>query len=192
MSLFRPELKFRLRYESRSTARFRRLAGLIVLAAALPVLASCSSGGFRPLHGPTASGENLSEILTHVKIATIPGRVGQQLRNELIFQTTGGGESDAPDYLLSIAIRESAKSTLVRRSGESLGQVYSLDASFELIDMKTKRIKLKGKSYGRAGFERFVSAYANVRARIDAENRAAKTVAEEIKNRLAAYLAGNA
>ena len=167
-------------------------AAMVLLFVLMPVLSACSSGGFRPLHGPTASGQDLVELLTHVKIGLIPGRVGQQIRNELIFQTTGGDGEDEPFYSLNIVIRESVSSTLVQRTGESLGQVYNLDASFELRDLRTKRLKLKGKSYGRAGFERFVSAYSNVRARIDAENRAAKTVAKEIKSRIAAFLAGNA
>ena len=185
MSLFEPHGRACL------PVSMKRFAGLLLLAVLLPALSACATGGFRPLHGPTASGGNLSEMLAHVEIGKIPGRVGQQLRNELIFQTTGGGEADEPFYRLSIVIRESVSSTLVQRSGESNSQVYNLDASFELKNLKTKKIAFKGRSYGRAGFERFVSAYANVRARIDAENRAAKTVAREIKSRLAAYLAGN-
>ena len=171
---------------------FRRIASVMLMLVIMPVLSACGTNGFRPLHGPTASGGNLGALLAQVKISSIPGRVGQQLRNELIFQTRAGGEAADPAYILSIVIRESVSSTLVQRSGESYGQVYNLDVSFELTNIKTKRSALRGRSYGRAGFERFVSAYANVRARIDAENRAAKTVAREIKNRLAAYLAGNA
>lgn len=166
-----------------------RAAALLLTGAMTAALGGCGSSGFRPLHGPTASGNELHESLAAVQIAGIPGRVGQRVRNELIFQTTGGNYANAPEYSLTVVIRESATSTLVQRSGESLGQVYNLDARFKLIDLKTKKTVLRGNSYGRAGFERYVSAYANVRARIDAENRAATTVAKEIKGRLAAYLA---
>ena len=51
---------------------------------------------------------------------------------------------------------------------------------------------LQGTSHARASFERFSSIYSNVRARDDAENRAAKTIAEDLKTRLAAYLSGAA
>ena len=51
---------------------------------------------------------------------------------------------------------------------------------------------LSGSSYGRAAFERNVSIFSNVRAREDAENRAAKTVGEDLKARLSAYLAAPA
>ena len=46
--------------------------------------------------------------------APIPGRVGQRIRNELIFQSTGGGAAQTPTLRLEIAIRESVTSTLVR------------------------------------------------------------------------------
>lgn len=170
-------------------ARRELFAGSLAMLLALPLLAGCGASGFRPLHGPAASGENLSELLSAVSIRPIPGRVGQQLRNKLIFETTGGNYANAPKYSLTIAIRERITSTLVQRSGESLGQVYNLTASFKLTDIKTKKLLMKGKSYGRAGFERYISAYANVRARIDAENRAATAVGKEINSRLAAFLA---
>ena len=44
----------------------------------------------------------------------------------------------------------------------------------------------------RAAFERYQQIYSNVRARYDAENRAATTVAESIKIRVAAFLSNAA
>jgi LPS-assembly lipoprotein len=68
------------------------------------------------------------------------------------------------------------------------GAVYSLQASFRLIDPKTKQVVFQGTSNARAPFERFESVYSNVRAREDAENRAARIIADDLKTRLAAYL----
>ena len=127
--------------------------------------------------------------LARVDFAPIPGRVGQRIRNELVFQTTGGGGSgEAPNQRLEIALKESLISTLVRVDGEAAGQIYAIEASFRLIDVNNKQVIFQGTSVARAGFERFSSVYSNVRAREDAENRAAKTVAEDIKTRLATYL----
>jgi LPS-assembly lipoprotein len=47
---------------------------------------------------------------------------------------------------------------------------------------------LEGSSYGRAAFDRVESIFANVRAKQDAEDRAATTVANDLKTRLAAFL----
>ena len=60
-------------------------------------------------------------------------------------------------------------------------------------DTLQKVAQLTGGQYYRADNpERFQSIYSNVRAREDAENRAASTVADDLKTRLAAYLSGAA
>ena len=154
-------------------------------------LAACGSeAGFRPLYAPSASGIGLDQTMAQIQIAPVPSRVGQRIRNELIFQHTGGGAPPPPLYTLEIAITESVTSTLVQTNGEALSQIYNLNASFRLVSIKDKRVVLTGNSHARAGFERFSSIYSNVRAREDAENRAAKTLAEELKGRLAAHLSG--
>ena len=127
--------------------------------------------------------------MAQVEIAPIPGRVGQQIRNEVIFQTTGGGHALPPNYRLEVAIRESITSTLVKISGDASGSVYNLDASYRLVRLSDKKVVAQGKSISRAGFERFKSVFSNVRARRDAENRAARTVGQDLKTRIAAYLA---
>jgi len=172
-----------------TTSRRSLLLGLVAAAIAAPVLSACGESGFRPLNGTALGGANASEKMAQVDIAPIPGRVGQRIRNELIFQTTGGGNPAPPAYRLEIAVRESATSTLIRADGDAQSQVYSLDASFQLVRISDKAVVLKGKSFGQAAFERFTSIYANIRAKKDAEDRAARTVGEELKSRLAAYLA---
>ena len=155
------------------------------------MLAACGgSSGFRPLYATGPGGENVSDKLHQVDIPTIPSRVGQRVRNELIFQNNGGElPSSTPLYRLEIVIRESLASTLVRSDGEASSQIYNLDAKFKLVRLADKKVVLEGVSYGRAGFERFTQIYSNVRAREDAENRAARTVAVDLKSRLAAFLA---
>lgn len=157
-----------------------------------PLLTACSDGGFRPLHADLAGTVPVSEKLASLSIAPIPGRVGQQLRNELIFQANGGSKPREPEYKLEVAIRESVVSTLVRKTGDARGQIYNLDAKFKVTRMSDKKVILSGSSHGRAGFERFDSIYSNVRARRDAEDRAARTVAVDMKARLAAFLATSA
>jgi len=171
--------------------RWSKAAVCAVLAGLAATSGGCADGtGFRPLYGSAAvGGANVSEKLAAVDIAPIPGRVGQRLRNEFIYEATGGGAPLPPEYRLEVAIRESVTSTLVKLDGNARGQVYNLDAAFKLIRIADKSVVMEGKSYGRAGFERVTSIFANVRAREDAENRAAKTVGEELRTRLLAYLA---
>lgn len=172
-----------------SKSRRHLVRGLVVLLAVAPMLSACGSDGFHPLYGPTASGVGLSERMAQVDISPIPGRVGQRVRNELIFQNTGGGAAAPPIYRLEITVRESVMTTLVRTDGSSLGQTYAMEASFKLISLKdNNKVVFQGASNGRAAFERFDSIYSNVRAREDAENRVARTVAEDLKSRISIYL----
>ena len=72
-------------------------------------------------------------------------------------------------------ITESISATLVQIDGNSSGSVYNLNATFRLVRLKDKTVALQGQSYGRATFQRFDSVFSNVRARNEAEDRAANT-----------------
>jgi len=153
-------------------------------------LAGC---GFQPLYGgTTAGGAKLGEVMKAVDITPIPGRVGQKLRNDLIFTTTGGGNPAPTRYKLDIVIKESITDQLVEITGDATGQIYQLDATFKLVDAASGAIVLQGKGIARAPYNRFQEIFANVRARYDAENRAARTVAESIRTQVAAFLANAA
>jgi len=156
--------------------------------------AGCGDSGFRPLYASSALvGSDVNEKLAKMEIAPIPGRVGQRLRNELIFQSTGGGyAAPTPAYRLEIVVRESISATLVQIDGNSSGSIYNLNATFKLVRLADRSVALQGTSSGRTAFQRFDSVFSNVRARHEAEDRAARTVADDLKSRLAAYLSGAA
>lgn len=178
------------------SAASRRSAIWVVLAcAAVPMLvAGCGDSGFRPLYASSSviGGPDVSQKLAEIEFAPIPGRVGQRVRNELIYQSTGGGAALTPTYRLEVALRESITATLVQIDGNSSGSVYNLEAAFKLIRLADKKVMIEGTSFGREPFERFKSVFANVRAREDAENRAAKTAGEELRGRIAAFLSSPA
>ena len=159
------------------------------LLAALAVTAAISLAGcgIQPLYGTTAGGSRLAAAMAGVDVTPIPGRVGQRVRNELIFENTGGSGQTGTTYKLDIVIKESLTNELVKISGDAKSQVYELDATFKLIS-NDGRVVLEGKATSRAPYERFETIFSNVRARYDAEDRAARTVAESIKVRIAAYL----
>ncbi len=170
-------------------SRSRALAVVAVAAIVGLGLAGC---GFQPLYGTnttTASGARLSEAMAAVDVQPIPGRVGQAVRNELIFANTGGGQAAAPRYRLTIALKERDIQQLVQVTGNAQGQVYQLQATYKLVDIASGNVIHQGTAISRAPYTRFQEVFANVRARYDAEDRAAKTVSESIKSQLAAYLA---
>lgn len=164
----------------------RRALGLAAAAFfATPLIGACQ---FQPLYGTATSGGALQDVMKSVEVPQIPGRVGQRVRNELIFGTTGGGYPAEPQYRLSIVIRESVSAILVEQTGDAQGQQYHLEANFQLVRLTDNSVVLQGHSKSRTAFDKFEQIYANVRAQIDAENRAARVVADDIKTRLAAFL----
>jgi len=157
--------------------------------AATLIISGCS---FKPLYGNTESNQDLQQVLSTIEVIEIPGRVGQKVRNELIFAFNGGQGQGGGSYKLIIAVRESVTSQIVRRDGDSRGQFYKLTADFQLFSAAdAKNPMLKGNSHAQASFKDDDSVYANIRSRRDAEDRAAKTVAEDLQVRLSAFLSTN-
>lgn len=177
-----------------SAIRMKRRTLRLAFAAAISALA-LSGCGFQPLYGPTASGLQLTEVMKSVDITHIPGRVGQKVRNELIYGTTDGGYANDTVYKLDIALKESLRNTLVAKTGDPQGQVYELNAQFKLVRVKDNQVMFTGFSTANAAYDRAGtdgSVFADVRARRDAENRAARTIADNLKTRLAAFLSSTA
>jgi LPS-assembly lipoprotein len=189
--------------ENASAGRASRrsvVQALLLLGVAAPVLAACSEG-FHPLYGVTPSGAGVQERMAQLEVAPIPGRVGQRIRNEVIFQNTGGGDPLPPTHRLEVTIKENVLNTLVKPDGSAAGAVYAVEATFRVVKITDKKVVLQGTSIARAAYENSTIAssptgstfnYANVRARENAENRVARVIADDLKTRVAAYLSGAA
>lgn len=162
-----------------------------VLAGAMALgLASC---GIQPMYGgSTVGGAKLAEVMQTVDVTPIPGRVGQKVRNELIFANTGGGYAGPMKYKLDIILTERVIDQMVQITGNPLGQVFELTASFKIVNLANGQIIYQGNAISRAPYERFQEIFANVRARYDAENRAARTISDSIKTQIAAVLSSAA
>jgi LPS-assembly lipoprotein len=93
----------------------RRAALRSALAAGLGVvLAGC----FRPLHGPTASGQQLDDVLAAIDVAPVTTstayeRLGHYLRNELIFDLNGSGVPAPKRYRLALAFSQVLSTPIV-------------------------------------------------------------------------------
>jgi LPS-assembly lipoprotein len=173
---------------ARSATRTRAavlLAPLLVVAVAL--------GGcvVRPLYADApGSGTSVAVELSKIAVQPARNRVEQVLRNELIFAFTGGGEAPDAQYSLRIFLTRTEASVAVERLSEvPASYIVSLSASFVLADSTTGRTLLTGNSAADASYDFSSQRFANVRALEDAESRAAKTIAADLRIRLAAYFA---
>ncbi len=171
-------------------ARGSRATMVAVLLAGVSIgIAGC---GIHPLYGPTASGATTQQLMSAIRVAPIPGRVGQRVRNELIFANTGGGNPAPQKYKLQIALKEHLSKSLVEQTGEATSEIYLLNAQFKLVDIASGKVVFTGSALSQAAYDRYDRTFSNVRAQYNAENRAANDLAETIKTRIAAYLATSA
>ena len=170
-----------------TTHRVRVALAAVVLGL---TAAGCTSG-FQPMNAASLNGADAgSERLAQVRFATIPGRVGQKIRNELIFAATGGDADIAEKaYRLDVAIKERTTTALVSSTGDSAARIYNLDATFQLVSTTDNSVLLRGTSNGRAAVQRYSAIYSNVRSLRDAQDRAARTVARDLRGRIETFLA---
>ena len=164
-------------------------SGLVTLALCLGL--SLSACQVRPLYSTTAtSGQSLATELSTISIARANTRVEQEVRNHLIFAFNGGADPVTPDYELKIKLKDSL-SNLAIESGTGLSQTtrVKLEVDYQLIRLSDKAITTKGTSFFTAEYARSSQRFANERAQIDAENRAAEQVANDIHLRLSAFFA---
>ncbi|MBB5754117.1 LPS assembly lipoprotein LptE [Prosthecomicrobium pneumaticum] len=130
----------------------------------------------------------VSAELAAISIASVSGRVAQQVRNDLIFAFTGGGDEADPLYDLSLQVTSSETRLGFDRDESSPAYSVTVTAVYELTEIKTGRSVTRGTSRGVASYDRSNQQFANERALIDAQDRASQLIAEDMRLRIAAVL----
>lgn len=163
----------------------------IALALCLAFGMALSACQVRPLYSTNSeTGTNLSAELAAIEISPAADRVEQELRNNLIFAFTGGGQPDTPRYKLLIDLKnESSNFSIEKGTGLSSSEKVILTATYKLTSNDEKTVLTTGSSIFTAHYSKVTQRYANERALLDAENRAAKLVADDIHLRLSAFFA---
>lgn len=162
-------------------------------ALALGLLAATLVGGcqVQPLYGPAAVGTGgmTSTALADVDVAPVEGRVGQQVRNDLLFYMNGGAESGG-SYIVDLNVQARYTNVLTRSiSGLPGGRNLRLQVRYTLKKVGEEGTLTTGTVTRIASLDYFNQRFANDRAMIDAENRAAKEAAADIHLRLASFFA---
>jgi LPS-assembly lipoprotein len=158
----------------------------LALAASL-ALSAC----IEPLYGPLGAGAPLAAELQAIAIDPIPERIGQYVRNELIFGFNGTGSEVQPRYRLSVLLKERVQTPIIDTvTMRATSAAVIVDASYKLVSLPDDREVTSGVAFGVASYDRFSNRLANVRAARDSEIRDAKVIAEQIRTRVSTALAG--
>jgi LPS-assembly lipoprotein len=167
--------------------------------AAVLALAGLTAGCFQPLYGDraTVGGAGLNDKLASVEIAPIDApngsrlaRIGVSVRDQLIYDMTGGGAAAAPTHKLVVKLSSKQLQVIVDiNTARPEIQNYGIDASYTLTDLRTGKPVITGQTFSRVSYNipGQQQRFAGARGLRDAENRAAKVISDNIHARLASY-----
>jgi LPS-assembly lipoprotein len=167
--------------------------------AAVLALAGLTAGCFQPLYGDraTVGGAGLNDKLASVEIAPIDApngsrlaRIGVSVRDQLIYDMTGGGAAAAPTHKLVVKLSSKPLQVIVDiNTARPEIQNYGIDASYTLTDLRTGKPVITGQTFSRVSYNipGQQQRFAGARGLRDAENRAAKVISDNIHARLASY-----
>lgn len=162
-------------------------------------IAGLTAGCFQPLYGnnsiggAASIGDKMSAVVvTPIKApnGTRLARVGVEMRDQLLFDLTGGGPQNSPAYRLDIQLSSTQLQVIVDiNSARPEIQNYGIDATYTLIDNATGKPVIKGTTFSRVSYNipGQLQRFAGDRGLRDAENRAAKVIADNIRSRLTSY-----
>ncbi len=171
---------------------FKQGSRTLILAGFLSVASlGISSCTVQPLNSVETGGSVAPSELSAVNVKEVSNRVGQQVRNYLIFGLTGGGHPENATHQLSLDVTANTVNiSVVTSTAAPTAAQVTVTARYRLTDNSGKETIATGIRQAIASYDRTNQSFANQRAERDAENRAAKEVAEQLRLVIAATLAG--
>lgn len=163
----------------------QRYAQLLAFGA-FAILAGCQ---VKPLYSEGPQGKP-AKALASIGISEADDRVEQEVRNALIFLTSGGaGEPANPEYKLALNVTSDVMGVLYDQESDTAGagRVVVM-ADYNLTRTDTGETVRSGNRTAVALVDFPEQEFAKVRATRDAEKRASKELAEIIRADIAAAL----
>lgn len=164
------------------TKPIRRGTALLLAGLALALAAGCTVRPLYQAEPTTDSSLAPSRAGAQIAVAPVTTRYGQEVRNHLIFLLYGGGKSaEAPRYRLDMTVTRSDTAAAViqaAQEGEPTAGIITLLALYKLTDNDTGSVVASGRRSFAASYDRPRQEFALIRARINAEDRAARELAE--------------
>jgi len=172
--------------------------GSMRIAAAL-LIAALAGGCFQPLYGDrsVAGGPVLRDQLSGIDIIQIEApkgsdeaRLAVDIRDALLFDFTGGGYAAPPTHRLRVSIASTRASIIVDvNTSRPDIENFGINASYSLTEIVSGRVVVTGQTFARVSYDipGQQQRFARQRGLRDAENRAAKVIADNIMARLTSY-----
>lgn len=167
--------------------RRRSPAGMVAALLAAGLTASACT--VRPLYSdavaPGASAPMAAQLAS-VSVNPVTTRQAQEVRNHLIFLLGGGqGNPDAGAYSLNLRVASQSTAAAVVQvtatTDSPSSSLLTMSASYSLIESATGRVVSTGRRQISSTYDVPTQRFAALRAERDAENRAARELAEQLR-----------
>ncbi len=160
---------------------------LLLLASLGLALGGC---GFQPLYGDRSNGASVENALLDIAIAPQRTRTGQLIRNAILSgiapSATGSGRR-----ILEFTVSEKEKASIVSFNSGDRQRRLILDVDFILKDRASRRKLFSGRTFSEVSYTVTRQPAADMQARINARETAARVVGRDLRTRLAAWLASH-
>jgi LPS-assembly lipoprotein len=172
--------------------------GRLIRISAVIALGALNAACFQPLYATQTigGGPGVGTMLAQVDVGRIDApngtpdaRIANEIQNALAFELHGGS-AISPTHRLNIKMLTSRSSVITdTATGRVEAELTGIDAHFTLVELATGKTVMTGRTFSRVGsdYPGQQQRFARVRARLDAEDRAAKVLAENIRTRLASF-----
>jgi LPS-assembly lipoprotein len=161
------------------------MARLAIVLIALS-LAGCTS--YRPLYGD--GGTALTSQLGNIAIEETDNRAAQLVRNDLLLSVKV--EASDSGYVLSLKPEEKKKQVSTPLGMKLTRMRYTLTVKYELRQKGSGKDVLSGSAFSNVSYDVVEQPVADLQAAENAQRRASREVAEDIRLRLAAFLSREA
>lgn len=160
----------------------RALLAALVVAPSLAV----DGCGFEPMLAAPTDQSSVAGDFSKVRVATIEGRSGQVLRNDLINFLTPRGEPDQPQYTLLIRIEEPLQNLAFQRNNSVTNVNYNMRALWSLVDDHgatiASSVATSSQQYAQSN-----SQYATAISAQNTRDQVAMDISQSIRNALAQF-----
>lgn len=153
---------------------------------ALAATVSLGACGFRPLLS-RGDGERVRRQLASVRVAGPGGRLGQHLTIALEDNLDPTSSSEPVRYDLAIVLRNTNSALALQLDNTITRYNVTLTASFALKDREDQEALYRSKVRRVASYNVRRAPFATLTAKQDAERRAAKEIADDIRTLLALH-----
>jgi LPS-assembly lipoprotein len=177
---------------------WRNRTALLLRVGAVIALGALNAACFQPLYATRSigGGPAIGQALAQVDLERIAApngspesRIANELQNALAFELHGGN-AISPTHRLKVQMSANRSSVITDNlTGRVEAEITGIDASFTLVELATGKQVMSGRTFSRVSsdYPGQQQRFARVRARLDAEDRAAKVIAENIRTRVASF-----